>query len=84
MAETDTDSTELPPKALVTQIERTRTDLARTIDEIADRVAPSNVARRAGDRFRERISQIDPLVGGAIGLAAVSIACYLIWRRLRR
>jgi hypothetical protein len=84
MAETDTESTDLPPNALVTQIERTRTDLARTIDEIADRVAPSNVARRAGDRVRERISQIDPLVGGAIGLAAVSITCYLIWRRLRK
>ena len=84
MAETDTDSTKLPPNALVTQIERTRTDLARTIDEIADRVAPSNVARRANDEIRERISQIDPLVGGAIGLAAVSITCYLIWRRLRK
>jgi len=47
MAETDYESTKLPPDALVTQIERTRTDLARTIDEIADRVAPSNVARRA-------------------------------------
>jgi hypothetical protein len=84
MAETDTESTKLPPDALVTQIERTRTDLARTIDAIADRVAPSNVARRATGQLRERISQIDPLVGGAIGLAAVSITCYLIWRRLRR
>jgi len=84
MAETDTDSTNLPQNALVTQIERTRTDLARTIDEIADRVAPANVARRATDEIRERISQIDPLVGGAIGLAAVSITCYLIWRRLRK
>jgi len=84
MAETDFESTRLPPDALVTQIERTRTDLTRTIDEIADRVAPSNVARRATDQIRERISQIDPLVGGAIGLAAVSITCYLIWRRLRK
>jgi len=84
MAETDTESTSLPPAALVTQIERTRTDLARTIDEIADRVAPSNVARRATDRLRERIGHIDPLVSGAIGLAAVSITCYLVWRRLRR
>ena len=84
MAETDYESTKLPPDALVTQIERTRTDLARTIDEIADRVAPANVARRATDRLREQISQIDPLVGGAIGLAAVSVSCYLIWRRLRR
>ena len=84
MAETDYESTKLPPDALVTEIERTRTDLARTIDEIADRVDPANVARRATDQVRERISQIDPLVGGAIGLAAISIACYLIWRRLRR
>ena len=84
MAETDFESTRLPPDALVTQIERTRTDLARTIDEIADRVAPANVVRRATDRLREQISQIDPLVGGAIGLAAVSVSCYLIWRRLRR
>jgi Protein of unknown function (DUF3618) len=80
----ETESSKLPPKALVTEIERTRTDLARTIDEIADRVAPSNVARRANERMLERISQIDPLVRGAIGLAAVSITCYLIWRRLRR
>ena len=80
----ETESSKLPPHALVTEIERTRTDLARTIDEIADRVAPSNVARRATDQIRERISQIDPLVGGAIGLAAVSITCYLIWRRLRK
>ena len=84
MAETDYESTNLPPDKLVTQIERTRTDLARTIDEIADRVAPSNVARRANDQIRERISQIDPLVGGAIALAAVSVTCYLIWRRLRK
>jgi hypothetical protein len=84
MAETDTESTKLPPDALVTQIERTRTDLARTIDEISDRVAPSKVARRTTDLVRERVGQIDPLVGGAIGLAAVSITCYLIWRRLRR
>jgi len=84
MAETDYESTRLPPDALVTQIERTRTDLARTIDEIADRVAPSNVARRATEGILERISQIDPLVRGAIGLAAVSVTCYLVGRRLRR
>ncbi len=84
MAETETDSSKLPPDTLVGEIERTRAQLARTIDEIADRVSPSNVARRATDRARERVSQIDPLIGGAVALAAVSVTCYLVWRRLRK
>ena len=85
MAETETDDTsKLPPATLVSEIERTRADLAKTIDEIADRVSPSNVARRAADGVRERISQIDPLIGGAVALAAVSVTCYLVWRRLRK
>src|SRR5689334_14240631 len=37
------DEPALPPRELVSEIERTRADLARTIDEIADRVSPSNV-----------------------------------------
>jgi Protein of unknown function (DUF3618) len=84
MAETDTDLTALAPSELVTEIERTRANLAQTIDEITDRVSPGNVARRSADRVRERISQVDPLVGGAVALAAVSVTCYLIWRRIRR
>jgi Protein of unknown function (DUF3618) len=89
MAETDIetkgdDTSSLPPSALVSEIERTRADLARTIDEIADRVSPGNVARRTADRAKERISQVDPLIGGAVVLAAASVTCYLIWRRLRK
>lgn len=89
MAETDTktgelEQTSLAPNALVGEIERTRANLARTIDEIADRVSPANVARRAGDQVKDRLSQVDPLVGGAVVLAAVSITCYLVWRRLRK
>ena len=85
MAETETDDTsKLAPNVLVGEIERTRADLARTIDEIADRVSPSNVARRATDDVRGRISQIDPLIGGAVALAAISVTCYMVWRRLRK
>jgi len=89
MAETDIETRDaalaaLPQSALVSEIERTRADLARTIDEIADRVSPGNVARRTADRARERLSQVDPLVGGAVALAAVSVTCYLVWRRLRK
>src|SRR5690242_18531641 len=78
------DEPALPPSALVSEIERTRADLARTIDEIADRVSPGNVARRTADRARERLSQVDPLIGGAVVLAAASVTCYLIWRKIRR
>ena len=84
MAETDTETTALAPRELVTEIERTRANLAQTIDEIADRVAPGNIARRAGDRAKERISRVDPLIGSAVALAAVGVTCYLIWRRIRK
>src|ERR1700735_4869346 len=73
MAETDTDPTALAPSELVTEIERTRANLAQTIDEITDRVSPANVARRSADRVKERVSQVDPLVGGAVALAVVSV-----------
>jgi Protein of unknown function (DUF3618) len=89
MAETDIETSseelaQLPPDELVGEIERTRANLAQTIDEIADRVSPSNVARRTADQAKERLSQIDPLIGGAVALAAVSVTCYLIWRKLRK
>jgi hypothetical protein len=89
MAETDIETSggapdDLAPNALVGEIERTRADLARTIDEIADRVAPRNVARRTLDQAKERLSQVDPLIGGAVALAAVSVTCYVIWRKLRK
>jgi hypothetical protein len=83
MAETEIDTANLAPAELVTEIERTRGELARTIDAIADRVSPAKVAERTSAKVREQISQIDPLIGGAVALAAVSLTCYLIWRRIR-
>ncbi|MFG2001977.1 DUF3618 domain-containing protein [Spirillospora sp. NPDC048911] len=41
------------PEALEREIERTRLELARTIDELADRVSPRNVAERGKARLRE-------------------------------
>jgi Protein of unknown function (DUF3618) len=88
MAETDiepkgADQTAAPGE-LVDEIERTRADLAKTIDQIADRVSPGNVLRRTTDRAMERFSQVDARVGGAVALAAVSVTCFLVWRRLRK
>ena len=84
MAETEVDTVNLAPGELVTEIERTRSELSKTIDEITDRVSPSKIAQRSSARVREQISQIDPLVGGAVALAAVSVTCFVIWRRIRR
>jgi small-conductance mechanosensitive channel len=84
VAETETGSAKLGQHALVTEIEKTRMELAQTIDAISDRVSPGKVAQRATARVRDRVSQVDPVVGGAIALAAVSLTSYLIWRRLRR
>ena len=66
-----------------TPLDRTITHRLHTLSKITDRVSPSNVAHRTVDRAKGRISQIDPLVGGAVALAAVSVTCYLVWRRLR-
>ena len=87
MAETDIETRDvekLPPNALVGEIERTRANLARTIDEIADRVTPANIVKRTTDRAKERLSEVDPLIGGAVVLATVSLTCYLVWRKLRK
>jgi hypothetical protein len=88
MAETDIEPRRgeqaTAPGELVDEIERTRADLAKTIDEIADRVSPGNVVRRATDRALERLSQVDPVVGSAVALAAVSVTCFLVWRKLRK
>lgn len=40
------------PDALHEEIKRTRDELAHTIDTIADRVSPKNVARRSGDQLK--------------------------------
>jgi len=82
--ETRDEPTALPPKELVGEIERTRANLAKTIDEIADRVSPANVAKRASNSVKERLSQVDPLIGGAVALGVVSVTCYLVWRKLRK
>jgi hypothetical protein len=68
--------------ALVADIERTRADLARTIDAISDRLSPANAARRTVDRVRERVAEVDPVVAGAVAAAVVGGA--VVWFLLRR
>jgi hypothetical protein len=83
MAEANDEVAVRDPDALVTQIERTRKSLARTIDELADRVSPANMANRALDRAREQFERPEArIAGGAVAaLAVLGVAVFLIRRR---
>jgi len=84
---------EIEPKpanqdALVAGIDRTRAELARTIDAISDRVSPKRNVDRAMEQFRQRASQVDPVIpGAAVAVLALGLgltALLLIRRRRRR
>jgi hypothetical protein len=85
MADADTDSKPPDQDTLVADIDRTRADLARTIDAISDRVSPKKNVQRAVDQVRERIGQIDPVVAGvAAGAVVIGVAVLILVRRRTR
>ena len=64
---------------------RIRTELARTIDSIADRMSPTKNVDRAMVQIRQRAPQIDPLIAGvAAAVVVVGIAALLLIRRRKR
>ena len=83
MAETDIAPTAQDPDSLVTEIEQTRDNLARTIDVIAERVSPANNARRAMERVREQTSKIDMRYVAAGAAVVVGATVFMIVRRRR-
>ncbi|NDU71221.1 DUF3618 domain-containing protein [Actinomadura sp. DSM 109109] len=54
------------PEALEREIERSRQQLARTIDELADRVSPRNVAQRGAERLKEEADQVAKALGAMV------------------
>ena len=87
MADAETESTPVNQDALVADIDRTRAELARTIDAISDRVSPKQNVGRAADQLRERASQIDPVMAGAAAAAVViviGVSVLLLLRRRKR
>jgi Protein of unknown function (DUF3618). len=54
------------PAALERDIERTRAELARTIDAIADRVSPKRVAERSVARFKANAEHLVASVGDLV------------------
>ncbi|GAA0429407.1 hypothetical protein Acor_40220 [Acrocarpospora corrugata] len=60
MADTD-------PAALERKIERTRTELARTVDAIADRVSPKRVAGRNVAKVKAQAEHVVTTIGDFMG-----------------
>ena len=85
MADAQPGSKPVDQDTLVADIDRTRAQLARTIDAISDRVSPRRNAERAVDQLRDRVIQIDPVVVGvAVAAAVVGVGVLLLWRRRKR
>jgi hypothetical protein len=85
MADADTDAQPVDQETLVADIDRTRAELARTIDAISDRVNPKKNVDRAMEEVRQRAAQIDPLmVGAAAAAVLLGVTALFLWRRSRR
>ncbi|MFI0404668.1 DUF3618 domain-containing protein [Actinomadura sp. 3N508] len=54
------------PDALERELQLTRQSFARTIDELAARVNPKNVAQRGTERLKEEAGQVARAVGSVV------------------
>jgi Protein of unknown function (DUF3618) len=73
------------PEALVAQIDRTREDLARTIDTLVERVNPGHNARLLRERALEQAKRPEvQLAAAAVGLAVVGLVILRVWGKRRR
>ncbi len=83
MAEANGEVAVRDPDQLVKQIERTRENLARTIDTLTERVSPANVTKRAMSKVLDQVSRPEVQIGAAA--VTVIAAGLLVWRwRWRR
>ena len=81
MAEANGEVALRDPDQLVKEIERTRENLARTIDTLTERISPANLAKRAMSEVRDQMSRPEAQIGAA-ALTVVTLAL-LVWRRRR-
>lgn len=73
------------PDVLLAQIQRTREDLARTIDSLAERVSPAGNVRLLRARVAEQAARPEVQLGAAaVGVAVVGLAILRMWARHRR
>ncbi len=82
MADPEAESKPVDQDALVAGIDRTRADLARTIDAISDRVNPKKNVDRAMEQVRQRTAQVDPLIpAAAAAVIVIGLAIFVLLRR---
>jgi prefoldin subunit 5 len=72
------------PDTIVKEIERTRENLAQTIDSLTQRVSPANVARRTMSRVKEQASRPEVQLAAGAALVTVATLTYMVLRRRRR
>jgi hypothetical protein len=85
MADAEIEPKPVDQDELVADIDRTRAQLARTIDAIADRVSPKKNVNRAVEQVRQRVAQIDPVMAGAAAaVVVVGLTAFIVLRRRRR
>ncbi len=67
---------------IVADIDRTREDLARTIDALTERVSPANNVRRLKEQLALQAARPEvQLAAAAAALAVVGVVIYRIWGR---
>src|SRR5579875_329091 len=72
-------------RGIVAESERTRENLARTIDALADRVSPAYAAQRLRERARAQAARPEVrLAAAAAGLAVVGLVLLRSWARRRK
>ena len=75
------------PAEIEAEIERTRARLAGTVDAIAERVKPANVARRGVESAKAAVvderGELRPDRVAAAALAVAAVVGLLVWRRSR-
>lgn len=73
------------PEVLVSQIERTREDLARTIDTLAEKVSPAGNMRLLQEKLMEQARKREVQIGAAaVGVAVIGLAFLRVWARHRK
>ena len=72
------------PDLLLTQIEQTREDLARTIDDLAERVSPASNIRLLRNKVAKQMAKPEVQLGAAaVAVAVVGLTILRIWARHR-
>jgi len=61
------------PDAIRRDIDRTRTDLSQNVDALTDRVTPSNIAQRQGEKVRGAVSGAKDRVFGSVSDASDAV-----------